>query len=277
MQLEITLKATEARDYSARDLGYLLHKHPDHLHRRDTAQGTVSIFYPLVSEDETRAVLYLDVDPVALVRGKGPNVQGLLAQYVNDRPYVANSFLSVAMARALGQTMSGKSKERQALADRPLPFTVRVAPVAVSGGQEVIDALFAPLGYRIEAQSLDESGQRAIFDLRVSGEARLADLLTHLYVLVPVLDNAKHYFIDRGEIDKLLEKGGDWLAGHPAKDLITKRALKYRRALVAEALDRLAEECDAVTYEFENVPVDAVRYLAGKVKIFPGPGALEVA
>lgn len=244
MQIELSLYAPAGSDYSASDLGFLLHKHPDHLHERDTAQGKVSIFFPEVSEAETRAVIYLDVDPVALVRGKSDQSDGLLTQYVNDRPYAANSLLSVALGRVIGQTMAGKSKDRQALADRALPFRVRVAPIAVSGGTEVIEELFAPLGYECDATPLDDIGRRAVFDLGLTITARLSEILNHLYVLVPVLDNAKHYWIDKAEIEKLLAKGGDWLPVHPAKELIARRALKHRRGLVEQALERLSENLD---------------------------------
>lgn len=241
MQIEITLLAREGADYSARDLGYLLHKNPDRLHERETAAGKASIFYPRADAERTTAVLYLDIDPVALVRGKNRQSDGLLAQYVNDRPFVANSFLSVALARSLGQSFAGKSKERQTLADRALTFEARVTPVAAAGGTEVITALFEPLGYSVTAAVLSEDVRRGLYDLRLAGKVRLRDLLNHLYVLVPVLDNAKHYWIDRDEIDKLLDKGEGWLADHPAKELIAKRALKHRRGLASLALARLAE------------------------------------
>jgi 3' terminal RNA ribose 2'-O-methyltransferase Hen1 len=250
MQIEITLLGAGGASYSARDLGFLLHKHPGHFHERATAAGVVSIFFPEAGEERSSAVLHLDVDPVGLVRGRTKHADGLLDQYVNDRPYVANSFLSVALGRAFGQSMAGKSKERQELADRALPFEARVVPVAVSGGAEVVDALFQPLGYRIAAEPLDETGSRAIYDLKLAGEVRLRDLLNHLYVLVPVLDNAKHWWIDRDEIDKLLAKGEGWLADHPAKELIARRALKHRRGLVHQALARLAE--DAVPEEEDD-------------------------
>lgn len=242
MQIEITLSQPPEGGFSSRDLGFLLHKHPEHLHERSVSAGKVSIFYPEVGDARTTAVLHLDIDPVALVRGKSKHADGLLDQYVNDRPYVANSFLSVALGRSYGQSMSGKSKERQELADKPLPFEARVVPVAASGGAEVINEVFAPLGYSVNTTALDANGIREVHDLRLSGEVRLADLLKHLYVLVPVLDNAKHWWIDKEEVEKLLAKGEGWLADHPAKELITRRALKHRRSLVYDALERLAEE-----------------------------------
>lgn len=240
MQIEITLLAPPGADYAARDLGFLLHKHPDHLHRREVAQGVAHLFYPQVGTDATTAVLYLDVDPVGLVRGKG-EADGLLDQYVNDRPYAVNSLLAVALGRVLGQTLSGKSKDRQDLADRALPFRLRLVPLAVAGGVEVVERLFQPLGYQMETAVLDGAGARQVLDVTLSATIRLADLLTHAQVLIPVMDNAKHYFIDRAEVEKLLAKGGDWLPSHPEKDMIVWRALRRRKALVHSALDRLAE------------------------------------
>ena len=241
MQIEITLKQDKTKSYPAVDLGFLLHKHPAHLHERDTAAGKVTIFYPCVTDEKTTAVLYLDIDPVALVRGKNHQSDGLLAQYVNDRPYVANSFLSVAIGRSFGQSMSGRSKERQKLADTELPFEAIVTPVGVAGGLETIKSLFEPLGYVVEVDQLEGDERKGIFELKISGTVLLRNLLNHLYVLVPVLDNAKHYWIDREEIDKLLAKGEGWLKDHPAKELIAKRALKHRRGLAYEALQRLAD------------------------------------
>jgi len=263
MQIELTLLAAEDADYIARDLGFLLHKHPEHLHERETAAGKVSIFYPEVGDRRTTAVLYLDIDPIGLVRGKNRESDGLLAQYVNDRPYVANSFLSVAISKSFGQSMSGRSKEKQNLADRDLPFEIRVTPVAVAGGSKMIDELFAPLGYSVSFEVLSEDTVRGIYDIRMSGNLPLKSVLNHLYVLVPVLDNAKHYWIDVEEIDKLLAKGEGWLTDHPAKEIIARRALKNRRALASKALARLADgsEEDDVSEERaerKSAPEDAL-------------------
>ena len=239
MQIEITLLAKNGVDYSARDLGFLLHKHPDHVHTKKTSAGDATIFYPEVSQERTTAVLHLEVDPVGLVRGKNQQSDGLLAQYVNDRPFVANSFLSVAMGRSFAQTMAGKSKERQELADQRLDFEIRILPIALAGDQELLSSLFEPLGYTI--LSPDTFDDQMVIDLRLSACLRLADILNHLHVLIPVMDNFKHYFVAQEEIDKLLAKGEGWLANHPAKELITRRALKHRRALANMALARLEE------------------------------------
>jgi len=254
MQFEISLISGKGADFSARDLGFLLHKHPDHVHTKKTSAGDATIFYPEVSDERTTAVLHLEVDPVGLVRGKNHQSDGLLAQYVNDRPYVANSFLSVAMGRSFAQTMAGKSKDRQELADQPLDFEIRVLPIALAGDRELLSALFEPLGYTI--LSPDTTDDRMVIDLRLKAKLRLADILNHMHVLIPVMDNFKHYFIAQEEIDKLLAKGEGWLADHPAKELITRRALKHRRSLANMALARLEESVATEEDETEGEKVD---------------------
>ena len=93
------------------DLGYLLHKNPANLHSFELSFGKAHVFYPEATAEKCTAALLLDVDPVGLVRRKrGQHEGGTLDQYVNDRPYVLSSFLSVAMGRAFGTAMSGRSK-----------------------------------------------------------------------------------------------------------------------------------------------------------------------
>ena len=248
MLLELTLRAPPA-PYTARDLGFLLHKNPDRLHSRDIAAGRAHLFFTRADDAVATAVLALEVDPVGLVRGTAPGAQGLLSHYVNDRPYAANSFLSVAIAKTLGQTLAGRSKERQDLADRPLDLAARLTPVALpppaeDGAPSLAETLFAPLGYRVETTAYPtvfDAEERRYADLRLAGQVRLRDLLSHVYVLLPVLDDAKHWWIDEAEVENLLAKGAGWLESHPAKDLIARRALKHQRSLTELALARLAE------------------------------------
>lgn len=235
MQLEITLTRSPGATWTARDLGFLLHKHPDHLHTREVAAGTASIFFPERGDERTRAILHLDVDPVGLVRGKNEQSEGLLGQYVNDRPNAASSFLSVAIGRCFGQSLAGKSKNSQDLAGQALPFAARILPLSMPEG--LAEKLFAPLGYSVAIE--DVSGHSG---LKIAGTKRLSELLNHLYVLVPVLDGHKHYFVGEDEVENLLAKGEGWLASHPEKELIARRALKHRKSLAQLALQRLAED-----------------------------------
>ena len=240
MQVEITLEAPPHASYSARDLGFLLGKHPDRLFERDLSVGKALVFYTAATASRTSAVLYLEVDPIALVRGRHRNARGLISNYVNQRPYVANSLLSVAIGRAYNQAMAGKSKDRQPLADQLLPLEARVTPVSVTGRIGLAHVLFAPLGYETTVTPLADSPS-GVFEVRIAGMVRLRDLLRHLYVLIPVLDNQKHYWVGEDEVNKLLAKGAGWLAEHPAKKLIASRALRYERGLTDSVLARLAE------------------------------------
>src|SRR5215469_3211008 len=233
----------------ATDLGYLLHKNPARLHSFDLSFGKAHVFYPEASEERCTAALLLDVDPVGLVRGRhGQHEGGTLDQYVNDRPYVLSSFLSVAMREAFGTAMSGRSKGRQELAESAIPLSVKLAVVACRPGEGLIRELFEPLGYDVKCMHhpLDEKfpewGQGPYYSVEITGAVRLRDLLNHIYVLVPVLDAEKHYWIGKDEVEKLLRKGEGWLASHPHKEAIVKRYLPRQRQLAREALARLSEE-----------------------------------
>ncbi len=235
----------------ATDLGYLLHKHPARVQAFPLAFGQAHVFYPEATEARCTAALLLDVDPVGLVRGAerarsrrgGPE-----AQYVNDRPYVASSFLSVAIADVYGSALNGQCRERPELAETPLPLEARLAVVPARGGEELLLRLFEPLGYRVTAQgyALDERfadwGASQYYSVALAGSCRLRDLLEHLYVLIPVLDDDKHYWVDEAEVEKLLRHGGDWLAGHPERRLIADRYLRHQGRLTRAALARLVDD-----------------------------------
>lgn len=229
----------------ATDLGYLLHKHPDRVHETVLGFGKAFVFYPQASAERCEAVLLLDVDPVGLVRGRG-TADGLLDQYVNDKPYAASSFLSVAMTRALRTAMGGTSKGRPELAEAAIPLEAVITPLPARGGEALVRSLFEPLGWTVSVEPIiGASGERSRYvTLRLRGTARLAALLNHLYVLIPVLDDDKHYWVGEDEVTKLLAHGEGWLAGHPAKDLVVQRYLKHRRSLANLALARLAPEAE---------------------------------
>jgi 3' terminal RNA ribose 2'-O-methyltransferase Hen1 len=232
----------------ATDLGHLLHKHPERLQSFPLPFGQAHVFYPEASEERCTAALLLDVDPVGLIR-RGVRFPRL-DQYVNDRPYVASSFLSVAIARVFNTALAGRSSTRPELPEEVLPLRVRIAALACTGGEDVLRRLFEPLGYTVHAvqHPLDERfpewGESPYFTVELDGELRLRELLAHLYVLVPVLDAEKHYWVGEDEVEKLLRRGEGWLAGHPDRELIVNRYLKYQRSLRDEALAKLLVDED---------------------------------
>ena len=240
----------------ATDLGYLLHKNPARPQSKPLAFGVAHVFYPEAGEGRCEAALMLEVDPVALVRGRGGRggrgAQALpsfaLSQYVNDRPYAAGSFLSVALAQVYGSALAGRCRERPGLAGAAIPLTATVHGLPCRGGEAFLRGLFEPLGYAVTADRLPldprfpEWGEGRYFDVTLAATVRLAELLAHLYVLVPVLDDQKHYYVGGDEVDKLLRRGESWLAGHPLREEVARRYLKRRGSLVRRAMETLTAD-----------------------------------
>jgi 3' terminal RNA ribose 2'-O-methyltransferase Hen1 len=231
----------------ATDLGFLLHKHPDRVQTFAVPFGEAHVFYPEAGEERCTAALMLDVDPVGLVRRGRGSSSFALADYVNDRPYVASSFLSVALVNVFKSAMAGTCRGHEQLAASAIALEAWLPAVPVRGGEALVQRLFAPLGYDVQTTpvaldpSFPEWGDSRHLGLRLSGELRLADLLNHLYVLLPVLDDDKHYWVDEAEIEKLLRRGEGWLGAHPERDLIVRRYLKKQARLYFPALAQLDE------------------------------------
>jgi 3' terminal RNA ribose 2'-O-methyltransferase Hen1 len=220
----------------ATDLGFLLHKHPERLQRVELPFGAAHVFYPEATAERCTAALLLDVDPIALVRGRRGGEGGMLDQYVNDRPYAASSLLGVALRRVFGTALGGRCEQRPELAAVAIPLAARLMPLRCRGGLAVARALFEPLGYALAAERI---GEGAYWDVTLTAETTLSRLLTHLYVLIPVLDDEKHYWVGEDEIEKLLRHGEGWLQLHPERELIARRYLKHQGRLARAALARL--------------------------------------
>ncbi|GAA4070968.1 3' terminal RNA ribose 2'-O-methyltransferase Hen1 [Nonomuraea soli] len=267
MLLTITTTLTPATD-----LGFLLHKHPDRVQEFSHAFGTATVFYPEASEQRCTAALMLEIDPVRLVRTRSHGSPDFsLSQYVNDRPYAASSLLAVALGDVFRTARAGRCNARPELAARPLPLEIALPALPCRGGPELAHRLFEPLGWEVEAAAvpLDDAfaswGDSRYVTLTLRGSLRLADALNHLYVLLPVLDDSKHYWIAPDEVDKLVRAGEGWLAGHPERALITRRYLGRRSSLARTALARLAELGDEVEEALE--PAVAEEAVAGETAL----------
>lgn len=234
----------------ATDLGYLLHKHPDRCQTFPLSFGQAHVFYSEASVEQCTSVLMLEVDPVGLIRSRTGSAgrERPLEQYVNDRPYVASSFLSVAIAQVFSSALSGKCKDRPELVTTAIPLTVHLPVLPCHAGEDFLRQLFEPLGYQITTQPLpldstfSDWGHSSYFSVKLQHTIRLSELLSHLYVLIPVLDNEKHYWVGNEEVNKLLRYGLGWLNTHPVCEQITDRYLKRQRYLTRLALAQLSEE-----------------------------------
>lgn len=232
----------------ATDLGYLLHKNPARCQEIGLNFGKAYVFYPEATDKRCIVSLLLDIDPVGMVRGKADSItSGPFDQYVNDRPYVASSFLSVAIAKVFGSAMKGRCKDRPELVDTALPLKAQLSVLPCRGGKDFLHHLFEPLGYQVNTKPyiLDsvfkEWGDSVYYTVELKKNTTIKELLTHLYVLIPVLDNNKHYYVGEAELENLLAKGDGWLSQHPQKEIITKRYLKHRISLARQALARLMD------------------------------------
>ncbi len=263
--LTITSTATDATG-----LGYLLHKHPGRAQQFEVSAGVAHVFYPEATDERCTVALLLEVDPVALVRGRRYGGDTFaLSQYVNDRPYAGSSMLAVALAKVFRAAMAGRCDARPDLVDEVLPLEVRVPVLPSAAGTDLVRELFEPLGWTVAATALplDETvpgwGDSRYVDLRLDGRFVLAEALSHLYVLLPVLDSSKHYWVSEDEVEKLVRAAGAWLPAHPARELITRRYLAHQRDLVASAVARLAE--------VDEQPIDALEEAPAEDSSVPRP------
>jgi 3' terminal RNA ribose 2'-O-methyltransferase Hen1 len=103
-------------------------------------------------------------------------------------------------------------------------------------------------------------------------------------VLLPVLDDDKHYWVDEAEIEKLMRRGDGWLPAHPERELIVRRYLKQQARLFFPALAQLdestlpVEELDGPTREdqFEARVSLRDQRLGSVMSVLKGSGARRV-
>nr|WP_240981320.1 3' terminal RNA ribose 2'-O-methyltransferase Hen1 [Streptomyces sp. N502] len=265
----MTISTTGTQERPATDLGFLLHKHPGKAQAFSTSYGTAHVLYPEADAQRCTAALLLEVDAVALVRrgkgkGRGGAPDAALAQYVNDRPYAASSLLAVALSGVFSSAIRGVCTARPERAAEPLPLRIEVPALPARGGPDLVRRLFEPLGWAVTAEPVPldtefpQWGDSRYVRLVLESEAlTLAAALRHLYVLLPVLDDAKHYWVASDEVDKLLRAGEGWLPDHPEQKLITSRYLSRRWSLTREAMERLelvrlAEADDSEVEDLDN-------------------------
>ncbi|WP_329455086.1 3' terminal RNA ribose 2'-O-methyltransferase Hen1 [Streptomyces sp. NBC_01497] len=263
----LTISTTGTSERPATDLSFLLHKHPDRAQTFSTTHGTAHVFYPEATAERCTAALLLQVDPAALLKrgrakGRDSSPDVALAHYVNDRPYAASSLLAVALSSVFRTALRGDCRTMPERAASPLPLRIEVPAVSARGGAELVKRLFEPLGWTAvtaEPVVLDEQfpewGDSRYVQLTLEGEVRLSDALRQLYVLLPVLDGAKHYWVAPDEVDKLLRAGEGWLADHPERGLIALRYLSRRMRLTQQATERLelVRLADADDIEVESL------------------------
>ncbi|MDR2639675.1 MAG: 3' terminal RNA ribose 2'-O-methyltransferase Hen1 [Helicobacteraceae bacterium] len=244
---------------NTQNIGFLFRKNPSRPQVFQLSFGKAFVFYPELSDAQTTIALLLDIDPIDLSRGKEGSGGGLF-DYVNDRPYVSSSFMSVAISSVFSTAMSGFGDKFQALADAKLRLTATIVTLPCKSGKAALNRVFEPLGYEVAYDSLapderfGERGESAYVNLTIGAEVRLCDLLRHIYLLIPVFDAKKHYWIGGDEVDKLTRLGAQWLPNHPEKEFIVRRYLSKSRRLSSLALERLKAAGDETDGDRDDAP-----------------------
>ena len=233
----------------ATDIGYLLAKHPDRVQTFDIPYGKAYVFYPEATPERCTMTMLTEIDPIAITRqhGRSGSRNSAIQQYVNDRPYAACSHLSVAIADVFRSALNGNCKERPELVDKPIPLVANIPCLPSRQGTQFIRNLFEPLGYEVETETppmdsqFPQWGESTHHDVTISQTTTVQKLLNHLYVLIPVLDNSKHYWVGKDEADKLIQHSEGWLNAHPMKEIILRRYLRYNRSLMHRAHELITQ------------------------------------
>lgn len=284
MLVTVTYEPGADSGVDATVLGYLVHKHPAKVQTFSAPVGDIHVFYPEATPERCTVAVLLEVDPVGLVRNKRfRGDAGTLDHYVNDRPYVASSMLAVALGTVFRTAMTGRSDSYPELAARPLPLRIEIPVVSARGDEDLVRRLFEPCGWTVDEQRIPldpdypQWGDSRYSAVTLTGDVRLADALRQLYVLLPVLDDAKHYWVGDDEVAKLERAGEGWLPRHPDRDLITRRYLAHQRSLIPQADEPDAATPDPPLRVLRADAVMAALHDAGAHRVVDmgcGPGAL---
>ncbi|QDT17673.1 3' terminal RNA ribose 2'-O-methyltransferase Hen1 [Alienimonas californiensis] len=248
----------------AADLGFLLQKHPERTFRRELSVGVATVFYPEATDERCEVCLLLEPDPVKLAReamkhggsGGGPNSGG----YADAKPYLAGSLLSVAIGRCFNSALGGRAKDRVERLTEDWPLTITLPALACRGGPEAVRAAWEPLGYDCDVAALPLDPERptwgdaAVCRVTLTGAQPIPAVLNHLAVLLPALEGDRHHYVGDAEVEKLLRRGGEWLATHPHRDRLVAFSLKRRGSLVADALEQLDELAESAAPTAAEAP-----------------------
>ena len=222
---------------NASDLGYLLHKNPGKVQPFELNVGVATVFYPEVTAERCTAALLLEVDAIDLVRNKHIRMgtRDSLDHYINDRPYVSSSLMSVALGKVFSTAMSGRCNERPELAASPLELVIQLSSVPVMGAPGFATSLFEPLGWNVNEVPIPYDskfptwGDSSYVKITLTGTMLLNDALRQIYLLLPVMEDAKHYWVSDAEVGKLMRAGAGWLETHPQRAMIIQRYLAHQR------------------------------------------------
>ncbi|MCG7377677.1 methyltransferase domain-containing protein [Paenibacillus sp. ACRSA] len=222
----------QASGEDASVVSHLLAKNPNNIYDRTDKGVRVRMVYTRATSSETEVLIHAEPDPVDLVRGSPDGYD--ITQYINDREFVTSSLFCSYIRSALGTALNGKPKEEYTKwVEHPFDLQLSFGPVASDLPDRVVEELFSHLGYAVTLEreelsySFDLKKRSSVRRIILQGKETVQNALRQLFLLIPVLDNYKHYFISEDEIDKIKRYGDGWLETHPHKELIVKRTLRF--------------------------------------------------
>ncbi|KQY91115.1 3' terminal RNA ribose 2'-O-methyltransferase Hen1 [Paenibacillus sp. Root52] len=222
----------QASGEDAAVVSHLLAKNPNNIYDRTDKGVRVRMVYTRATSSETEVLIHAEPDPVDLVRGSPDGYD--ITQYINDREFVTSSLFCSYIRSALGTALNGKPKEEYTKwVEHPFDLQLSFGPVASDLPDRVVEELFSHLGYAVTLEreelsySFDLKKRSSVRRIILRGQETVQNALRQLFLLIPVLDNYKHYFISEDEIDKIKRYGDGWLETHPHKELIVKRTLRF--------------------------------------------------
>jgi hypothetical protein len=227
MQLSLTVRGPGVEAVS-----YLIAKNPNNLYERGEKGLTVRLVYPTFSSEEVQFLIYVKTDPIDLVKNSPDSFD--ITHYINDREFAASSIFVSSIRKALGTALNGKPAEEYASwVEHSFEMELTFGPIATDLSIRELESLFAPMGYTIKmeyGESFIREKSSARF-ITLLGKQTLQNAFKHISILIPVIDNYKHYFIDERELEKLDRYGEGWLEEHPQKALILKRSLRFQKVI----------------------------------------------
>ncbi|WP_141431100.1 3' terminal RNA ribose 2'-O-methyltransferase Hen1 [Bacillus sp. 03113] len=255
----------------AKILSYLIAKNPYNLYDRDEKSNRVRLVYTVFDEKEVEVVIFVTPDPVELVRNSANAFD--ITQYINDREFAVSSLFCTNIRKALGTALNGKPKEEyQKWVNHPFELHMNFGPVASHLSDENIVELLHPLGYIVEIErgetnySFELKQRSSSRFIHLKGQQTIQQALRHLFILIPVIDNYKHYFIDEHEIEKLVRYGEGWLDSHPLREYIIKQSLRFSELI--NQFPSLAKKDDEEEHSSApKVRLNELRYQAVVEKI----------
>lgn len=264
--MQLTIKAIGE---NSRVISYLLSKNPSNLYDRDEKGSRVRLVYTAFTEEETEILIYVTPDPVELVRNS-PNTFDI-TQYINDREFAVSSLFCSYIKSALATALNGKPKEEFIKwVDYKFNLVLGFGPVASDLPDAVIESIFTHLGYEVNIErgltdySFQLKSRSSVRYITLTGHQTLQNAMRHLFILIPVMDNYKHYYMDKSEVDKLERYGAGWLDDHPMRDLIIKRSLKFKELIREVAVPQkevfIKEESETVEETEVKVRLNEQRY-----------------